>query len=1125
MTADGLSALTIDNINASYNESDIWSLYISNTRARILKNGVLIDSEYLTGTLTDTTLRLFAEYTIKTTSNAYKFADCLYYPTGEDGLLGPNYTTLTSSDTTNAVILDSSSFRFLQTAHSATITTEFLDANNSGLYLEFTLSGKISDTIYNQVSIGIQDSTSTNQYYFSYYNNTYTIVWPSGSTSSYDLNGGGTFSILSNGYTINFYYKNINDSSSSLILSVPFIASFYQFWANGYVPIGHYYSTNVYDVTNIRFYPSGKLGATGATGSRGLTGPTGLQGNTGFTGPTGRTGPTGLQGNTGATGRTGPTGTQGNTGPTGSAGSAGATGYTGSTGTQGNTGPTGPTGTQGNTGFTGATGATGATGPQGNTGPTGTAGTNGVSGGLVLFLDTTGGTAPITNGTMDVTANTGTQTIITTTQNGTNNFLLGTFVTNVGVITNTFIAAGLWDFNIHCYADKSGVAIYADIYYVDSDGTSNPVLIETGSTAPDLVPTSAGEITHSIYVNSTTLPDTTKRIRVRLYANFSGASGSTTLNVQFRDSSLTHVHTTILQTLPAGPTGATGTQGNTGPTGATGPLGTGPTGTQGNTGYTGPTGTQGNTGPTGTQGNTGPTGATGTQGNTGPTGATGTQGNTGPTGPTGPLGTGPTGATGSTGNTGYTGPTGTQGNTGPTGTQGNTGPTGATGATGTQGNTGPTGPQAPVGTLNYAQSVAGARLTGIATGSTLYSIATVSLTTTGKPVQITVYGDVNNTSVAFNGQFQIYRDGSGTTAGSVYTAGTALGNSTFFEGSAANENQLYSMSVIDTAVTAGSHTFTLVSTSRGAASGTFDFGEVSGPVIYAIELASAQGPTGASANLQASNYLIQGALSGDTTVPINTNNWIIPFIVDTSATYDPQSWLKNPGVGATGAYGSSARFNPNIAGYYEISLGAWWESGASGVSNQDNVQALKNGTNTFMILQNPIPPTTVGQSASGTKLIYLNGTTDYVSFTAYNSNTGGQKLLQGSAYGQGTWFSAYLIAYGQGYTGSIGPTGAIGATGSIPTTIPTTLNSTTTLTLGSSATFYNLTNSGFNTLVLPASTPADGTFWVLRNNSGSYISITTLTNTSTGITNPLVIPPSNSVTLIWNNANTTYYLF
>jgi hypothetical protein len=130
-----------------------------------------------------------------------------------------------------------------------------------------------------------------------------------------------------------------------------------------------------------------------------------------------------------------------------------------------------------------------------------------------------------------------------------------------------------------------------------------------------------------------------------------------------------------------------------------------------------------------------------------------------------------------------------------------------------------------------------------------------------------------------------------------------------------------------------------------------------------------------------------------------------------------------------------------------------------------------------------------------------------------------------------------------GLTGNTGPTGLTGNTGPQGNIGPTPINivysnvSTTSVTLStaSAGTFYNITNSGFNTLTTAANTNvagADGYFWVLRNNTNSYISIPTAsitagTNGSTnGLTStPLAIPPSNSVTLVWSYTNTTYYLF
>jgi hypothetical protein len=112
----------------------------------------------------------------------------------------------------------------------------------------------------------------------------------------------------------------------------------------------------------------------------------------------------------------------------------------------------------------------------------------------------------------------------------------------------------------------------------------------------------------------------------------------------------------------------------------------------------------------------------------------------------------------------------------------------------------------------------------------------------------------------------------------------------------------------------------------------------------------------------------------------------------------------------------------------------------------------------------------------------------------------------------------------QGVTGAQGFTGPFG-----PTSISTSTVSGTTLTLDVAAAgrFYNLINSGFNTLSLPTPPPTiEGLFWVLRNNTSTYISISSFpAGTTTGIPNPLVIPPSNSVTLVWTTTGTTYILY
>jgi hypothetical protein len=61
--------------------------------------------------------------------------------------------------------------------------------------------------------------------------------------------------------------------------------------------------------------------------------------------------------------------------------------------------------------------------------------------------------------------------------------------------------------------------------------------------------------------------------------------------------------------------------------------------------------------------------------------------------------------------------------------------------------------------------------------------------------------------------------------------------------------------------------------------------------------------------------------------------------------------------------------------------------------------------------------------------------------------------------------------------------------------------------------YFYVTNSGFNSLTLPATTATSnaGNYWTIRNATNSYLSVT-LTNTLS-LTSPLVIPPSNATTL------------
>lgn len=103
-------------------------------------------------------------------------------------------------------------------------------------------------------------------------------------------------------------------------------------------------------------------------------------------------------------------------------------------------------------------------------------------------------------------------------------------------------------------------------------------------------------------------------------------------------------------------------------------------------------------------------------------------------------------------------------------------------------------------------------------------------------------------------------------------------------------------------------------------------------------------------------------------------------------------------------------------------------------------------------------------------------------------------------------------------------------TGSVPTAVNWRLNlsnvtgTSVSPTASTYGTYYYITNTGFNALTLPAITSGTdtGAFWVLRNNTSVYLSAT-LSGTFTGLTSPMLIPPSNSATIVWTG--TGYVLF
>jgi hypothetical protein len=141
-----------------------------------------------------------------------------------------------------------------------------------------------------------------------------------------------------------------------------------------------------------------------------------------------------------------------------------------------------------------------------------------------------------------------------------------------------------------------------------------------------------------------------------------------------------------------------------------------------------------------------------------------------------------------------------------------------------------------------------------------------------------------------------------------------------------------------------------------------------------------------------SSYICEGILASNQTFATASDVKILFVRYD-----DPNGWI------------ASNQFQPNIAGYYSISFGVWLQNPGI-ANNQVNTQMRKNG-NSMILSQQPLNNGT-GISLGGSRIIRMNGTTDYIDWTIFQGTAGSGTtgtLLQGTANGSGTWFSAFLI--------------------------------------------------------------------------------------------------------------------
>jgi hypothetical protein len=178
-------------------------------------------------------------------------------------------------------------------------------------------------------------------------------------------------------------------------------------------------------------------------------------------------------------------------------------------------------------------------------------------------------------------------------------------------------------------------------------------------------------------------------------------------------------------------------------------------------------------------------------------------------------------------------------------------------------------------------------------------------------------------------------------------------------------------------------------------------------------------------------------------------------------------------------------------------------------------------------------------SASGQ--IYAGGTNGFVGTLLGGVNLNGGTLSNGTINNAGyNTTSSNFTTYTTGSSNYIGGTvlsngyAAIGTT-TMPAFQGLTVNgglslaqgyrplysnvTTSNLTTGAYGYHYNITNSAFSSLTLGSGTGSSNdynAYWVLRNNTGSYLNITVTYTVSGGTpSNTVTIPPANSLTMMF----------
>jgi hypothetical protein len=133
--------------------------------------------------------------------------------------------------------------------------------------------------------------------------------------------------------------------------------------------------------------------------------------------------------------------------------------------------------------------------------------------------------------------------------NAGSTILMATFITPVGFLTTTVIPGGLWNASVWAATtdDTEANSLTINVYSVDADGVSNPVLVYDGDPYPILL-NGAAIYNYNSLLNTATfqVADLTKRIQIQIFAIYTSEVEST-INIYFRGNTQSNITTTITQ--------------------------------------------------------------------------------------------------------------------------------------------------------------------------------------------------------------------------------------------------------------------------------------------------------------------------------------------------------------------------------------------------------------------------------------------------------------------------------------------------------------------------------------------------------------------------------------------------